>query len=125
MHIRVGMIAPTYAYTCMVAPMYAHTCRHDHAYVCIYLCVPGLCIVHIDAHDRIYVRIYLQASSRLCSMRARENEHKTRPNVINLKGMTFCMHMPVQACLCDTQASCLAQSLAQSLGVHGNHQVRP
>ena len=87
-YMHAGMIAPMCEYSWgTIAPMCAYMCRHECAYVARWLV--GMKILRAD---------------------------KTRPDVNNLKGLTLCLHIRVQACICDTQASCLAQRLGTKFG---------
>ena len=112
----------------MIVPMCAYTCRHDHA-LCVHICagmIAPMC-AYRRGHDHAYVCIFMQAWLRLCVhtgvgmivpmcaytcmpdctyvtcglvgmkiLRA----NKTRPNVSNLRDLTLCMHICVQACIC-------------------------
>jgi len=111
-HIRAGMIMP---YVCIFVQAWLHLCvhtgvgmitrGHDHAYVCIFmqawlrLCVHtgvGM-IVPMCAYtcmpDCTYVTCGLVGMKIL-------RANKTRPNVSNLRDLTLCMHICVQACIC-------------------------
>ncbi len=132
-HIGAVMIMP---YVCIYA------CRHDHAYVCIFVQAwSRLCVcIYVQAWSRLCVHICAGMITPTCAYSCRHDcaylarglvgvkilrANKTKPNVINVKGLTLCKCIRVHTCWWDTQTSCLTQRKAKGFCVHGNNQARP
>jgi hypothetical protein len=140
MHIRADLIVPTCAYTC----------RPDHAYVRIHAWACSHQCVHIRASMFTPMCEYMHAGMivPLCAYTCRHDcaylvrrlvgmkilrANKTRPNVINLKPLTLCMHkrasmfMRHSGQLFDTKVGtmlgCSWQQPGESLKIHALAQT--
>ena len=113
MNIRADMITPMCAYmhAGMIAPMCAYSWRHDSAYGAGMItpkcaCMHAGMIVPMCAYSWATIAPMCAYTCRHeCSNVARGHvgmkilgANKTRPNVINLKHLTLCMHIRVQEC---------------------------